>query len=117
MRGIKKEFGKHFLVELIDCNPDRLKYVKSVKKVFLAAARKSKAKILSYDFHQFSPSGVTGIIFIQESHFSVHTWPEERYAAFDIFTCGDMKPDAALQTMALGFQARRISKKIIQRGF
>ena len=26
---------------------------------------------------------------IAESHVAVHTWPQQGYAAIDIFTCGD----------------------------
>lgn len=117
MPGIRKTFGKHFLVELIGCDPDRLRYVPTVKKIFLSAACASKARIISHDFHQFYPWGVTGIIFIQESHFSIHTWPEDRYAAFDIFTCGKMNPEKAIQAMKIGLGASKIRQRIVARGF
>ena len=39
--------------------------------------------------HAFSPHGVTGVVVIAESHFAIHTWPEHRFAAVDLFTCGD----------------------------
>ncbi len=117
MRNIKKEFGKHYLVELINCDSSKLMYVKDVKSVFLCAAKKSKTNIIESNFYQFNPAGVTGIIFIKESHFSVHTWPEDRYAAFDIFTCGEMDPHTAIKVMKEGFCAKKIIKKIIRRGF
>jgi S-adenosylmethionine decarboxylase len=31
---------------------------------------------------------VSGVVVISESHISTHTWPEKRYAALDIYTCG-----------------------------
>ena len=117
MKKIKKEFGKHYLVELIHCDRTKLRYVKDVKRVFLRAAKESKASIIESNFYQFAPVGVTGIIFIKESHFSVHTWPEDRYAAFDILTCGTMDPEAAIEVMRKGFCAKRVIKKIIKRGF
>jgi spermidine synthase len=40
------------------------------------------------EFHQFSPHGVSGVVIITESHLTIHTWPEHRYAAVDFFTCG-----------------------------
>ena len=41
-------------------------------------------------FHTFSPHGVSGMVIVAESHFSIHTWPEYGYCAVDIFTCGDV---------------------------
>ncbi len=38
-------------------------------------------------FHQFAPSGVTGVVLLAESHLSVHTWPELRFAAVDVYVC------------------------------
>ncbi|EQD78774.1 S-adenosylmethionine decarboxylase, bacterial/archaeal, partial [mine drainage metagenome] len=28
-------------------------------------------------------------VVIAESHLAIHTWPEYKYAAVDVFTCGD----------------------------
>lgn len=117
MNDISKEFGKHYLVELVNCDESKLRYVKDVQDVFLCAARKGKANIIEYNFYQFNPVGVTGIIFIKESHFSVHTWPEDRYAAFDILTCGDIDSESAIEVMREGFCAKKIIKRIIKRGF
>jgi len=38
-------------------------------------------------FHQFEPQGVTGVILLAESHFSVHTYPENDKLFFDLFCC------------------------------
>jgi spermidine synthase len=45
--------------------------------------------VINSTFHHFSPFGVSGVVVIQESHLAIHTWPEYRYAAVDLFTCGD----------------------------
>ena len=31
--------------------------------------------------------GVSGVMVLKESHFTIHTWPEKQYAAVDIFLC------------------------------
>ena len=51
--------------------------------------KKSGATVLDYSFHVFEPQGVSGVVIIAESHFSVHAWPEHDYAAVDLFTCSD----------------------------
>jgi S-adenosylmethionine decarboxylase proenzyme len=53
------------------------------------AVNLSGATIITTAFHNFSPCGVSGVIVIAESHVAIHTWPEYRYSAVDIFTCGD----------------------------
>jgi len=44
-------------------------------------------ELISYDTTRFAPIGVTGIGVIGESHISVHTWPEHRYAHVELLTC------------------------------
>lgn len=117
MKPKRKEFGKHYLVEFIGCDAEKIKYVKPVEKVFLCAARKSRAKVVKYFFHQYRPFGVTGVILIKWSHFSLHTWPEDRYVAFDVFTCGEMFPEVAVEVIAEGFSAQRIRKRVVSRGY
>ena len=109
--------GKHYIVEYTGCTKDVLNKVEDIKPLFLKAAEESKATILKSDFHQFEPAGVTGYIFIAESHFSIHTWPEHNYVAFDILTCGDMEPEKAINFLTEGLGAKKTDINIIERGF
>lgn len=81
--------GRHMTVEFYDCNPLIIADSEKVKKAFLNAAKASKATVLDYSFHVFEPQGVSGVVIIAESHFSVHAWPEHNYAAVDLFTCSE----------------------------
>jgi len=116
--GLNKEFGSHFIIELIDCSPGRLRKVRDVKQTMAEVVQKSKSTVVRSSFHQFKPEGVTGMILIKESHFAIHTWPEESYAAADIFTCGqEMDPYIAIEVMKDRFEAREVRYQIIKRGF
>jgi S-adenosylmethionine decarboxylase len=53
------------------------------------AAEAGKLNILDVDVHRFEPHGISAILVLQESHFSVHTWPEHGYFAVDVFSCGN----------------------------
>jgi S-adenosylmethionine decarboxylase proenzyme len=117
MKETGREFGKHYLVEFIGCSPEKLSYVAEVREAFLGAAKKSRAAIIDYHFHQFEPFGVSGVILIAWSHFAIHTWPEDRYAAFDVFTCGEMYPELAIAELEKSFEAEEVSVKIIPRGY
>jgi S-adenosylmethionine decarboxylase len=85
-----KSLGKHVILELYGCNPELIDGETLVHEVLLEAAKIAKANVISSTFHQFSPQGVSGMVIIEESHFSIHTWPEHGYAAVDMFTCGDI---------------------------
>jgi S-adenosylmethionine decarboxylase len=67
-------------------------------------------------FHPFSPHGVSGVLAIEESHLSVHTWPEEGYAALDFYTCGDSDPELALLSLARAVGAGRAELLEVTRG-
>ncbi|MFH5833897.1 adenosylmethionine decarboxylase [Halalkalibaculum sp. DA3122] len=81
--------GRQILVEYYDCDAEKLNDVDFIESAFIEATKASKATIITHNFHKFSPHGVSGVIVIAESHVAIHTWPEYKYAAVDIFTCGE----------------------------
>lgn len=85
----KKSLGTHVLIDFYECSTKILNNIDLIKEYMLEAANVAKATIVYENFHKFSPYGVSGAIIIQESHFTIHTWPEYRYAAVDLFTCGN----------------------------
>ncbi|MHB8882787.1 MAG: adenosylmethionine decarboxylase [Thermodesulfovibrionales bacterium] len=109
--------GTHLLVELRDCNPEIIKDLKQVKNILVSAAKEAQATIVDISFHEFNPFGISGMVIIAESHFSIHTWPEYGYAAVDIFTCGDIiKPETAAAFLIKEFQSKSPSIVELKRG-
>ncbi|MEE2694146.1 MAG: adenosylmethionine decarboxylase [Pseudomonadota bacterium] len=77
----------------------------------------SRATLINIHLHRFTPSGgISGIAILAESHISVHTWPERKYAAVDIFMCGDTHPELAIPVLCKTFLTSQIDVKTIQRG-
>jgi len=112
-----KALGKHRILELYDCNNELLNNIEYIEDAVLNATRKSGATVIHYDFHKFSPHGVSGVVTIAESHVSIHTWPEYNYAAVDIFTCGEtVKPGIIQDALEQQLEAQRISSRQLQRG-
>ncbi len=108
----RADFGKHYLIDLRDCDPEIIKSVGPTREIVLRAAKECGATILDDHFHQFHPIGVSGVVLIAESHISVHTWPENGFAAADIFTCGEMKPQVAIDIMREGFRAKETTMNV-----
>jgi S-adenosylmethionine decarboxylase len=91
--------------------------VNEMERVMTEAVRISGATIIRPFFHKFSPQGISGIIVVAESHFSIHTWPEYGYAAVDFFTCGDqIRFDVAVKFIKDSLKAVSIQVMEIRRG-
>jgi S-adenosylmethionine/arginine decarboxylase-like enzyme len=43
-------------------------------------------RVLKEVFHKFETIGVTGTLLLQQSHISVHTYPEHKFLVIDIFS-------------------------------
>ena len=101
----KAESGKKETVEEIDNGPHYpagqhlLMDIRNVEEAFLASEeRLAKAMLtvvgdcgltlLSYHCHGLTPSGVSCVGVLLESHVSFHTWPSKGVVTLDLFTCG-----------------------------
>jgi S-adenosylmethionine decarboxylase len=107
-----KTLGRHLIMEFYQCEPQVLDHVESIRRIALGAAAAVRATVVGEAFHHFSPQGVSGTVVIAESHLSVHTWPEARYVAVDIFTCGGLDPRPGLEYLygQLGAQSCRMQE-------
>jgi S-adenosylmethionine decarboxylase len=109
--------GRHMLIELHDCDKEVLNDLSLLRDAMVESAIECGATVLGESFHHFSPQGVSGVVVIAESHLSIHTWPEYRYAAADIFTCGtSVNPEAAARALIEKVGAKNPSLREIQRG-
>ena len=109
--------GNQWMMEIYDCDPHQLERTNTVEDVLVEAARLCKATVISSEFHQFQPHGVSGVVIISESHLAIHTWPERGYAAVDVFTCGvHLRADVAADYIARQFGAKHYQVFELERG-
>ena len=115
--GEEPSLGSHLLVELYGCDPDSLKREDCVASAMRTAAVESKATVVDQSFHEFRPYGVSGAVIIQESHYTIHTWPEHEYAAVDLFYCGGtVLVHRAVEVLQERFKPTRIKFLVVRRG-
>ena len=102
--------GKHCILELYDCDKSKLNDEAFIRTNITSAAKSAGATLINLISHHFEPQGVTGLALLAESHISIHTWPENGYAAIDIFTCGDhTMPEKACQFLYNALLAKEFS--------
>jgi len=112
-----KRLGRHILAEFYNCDSEILKNTQLIEDYMLEAARCAKATVVKSVFHTFNPYGVSGVVVIQESHLSIHTWPEYGYAAIDLFTCGEeVNPWVAFKYLEGKLKAQKTETIEIDRG-
>jgi len=90
---------------------------RGVENALINAVNISGAKMVKSVVHEFNPHGISGVVVIEESHISVHTWPEYGYCALDIFTCGEeIDYYSALHYLRKKFKAKNLSVTEMKRG-
>jgi S-adenosylmethionine decarboxylase proenzyme len=96
---------RHLLLDVWLEDRAALERVEPLWGLLCAAAETAGARVLHAYAHQFAPWGMSGFLLLAESHVSIHTWPEEGYAALDILACGSLDPadvaDRFLRTLRL----------------
>lgn len=95
--------GTHLLIDLDDAeNLDDIELIESALK---DAALAGGATILNVDLHHFEPNGgVSGVVVLAESHITIHTWPENGFAALDVFMCGECDPYKSIPVLKRAFK-------------
>jgi len=116
MTEADQEFaGKHYIVDF--WGTQFLQDIELMEKALKDAAHIADATLLHIHLHQFSNhGGITGVALLAESHISVHTWPERGYAAFDVFMCGNAKPELAVDLLKQVFKPEKVDVNEILRG-
>src|SRR5919198_902096 len=93
--------GRHVLAELVGVNPNVLDDEAVVRAALTDAVVAAGATVIDVVAHRFSPSGLTVLAMLAESHASVHTWPDRGSAFVDVFTCGETAdPERAVELLA-----------------
>ena len=59
--------------------------------------------------------GISGLVFIAESHISLHTFVERHYMNIDVFSCRDFDAEQVIQDFVGQFQLTRFTSRLINR--
>jgi S-adenosylmethionine decarboxylase len=106
--------GVHLIVDLHGA--EGLDDIDLIEATLRRCVDAAQATLLHIHLHHFQPNGVSGVAVLAESHISIHTWPDARYAALDVFMCGKASPDACIPVLREAFKAARVEVSEILRG-
>jgi S-adenosylmethionine decarboxylase len=114
MRNGVRCAGVHLIIDLHGAK--RLNDIEHIEATLRRCVEASSATLLHIHLHHFQPSGVSGVAVLAESHISIHTWPEQGYAALDVFMCGSANPDKCVPVLREAFSAKRVGVNELLRG-
>lgn len=100
--------GTHLIIDFWGAK--RLDDLQLMERALRKCVIKCGATLLHLHLHHFTPNGgISGVTVLAESHISVHTWPERGFAAFDIFMCGNARPEEAVSILKRAFSPKNMN--------
>ncbi len=102
-----KKLGSLIMGEILNCKKLPAKAA-DLEKIMLDTAKILDVTVVQSTFHEFNPFGLSGVLVLAESHFSIHTWPEYNTAAIDLFSCKEIHPEKAIKHLQKSFDAESV---------
>jgi len=86
--------GKHLLCDFKNVDDEIIHDINKIKGVLDSICEAYEFTVLNRVEHIFQPEGFTVLYLLSESHLSVHTFPERKTIAFDLYTCRPYKDNS-----------------------
>lgn len=114
---VKKVIGKHVYGELYSCDVKKLMDENYLEEVIRRAAEVGDFTLLDIRTWKIHP-GVSAVGIVLESHISIHTWPEFRFATVDVYTCGERgDPERAFMYIVKALGAAKYTMRVSRRDY
>ena len=110
--------GRHLIVDVGNINDfELLNYANTIQPLMEKIIRDCNLSVVGELKHQFYPIGATIVYLLEESHLSIHTYPELRSCSIDLYSCNtETDFNTALEVIYNFFNREcYILKKIINR--
>lgn len=109
--------GYQVCIDLFDCDPAALDAPAEIEAAVRALAAGIGATVVEVSTHRFAPQGLSCIAQISASHIAIHTWPENHFAAVDVFSCTRrVNVEALIGLLRAAFGAGEVACTEVPRG-
>ncbi|WP_340198901.1 adenosylmethionine decarboxylase [Ascidiimonas sp. W6] len=108
--------GYHYIWDIHGCDEATISFTPFIDGLLHEIIDELNLSKVQSAFKQFQPVGVTGFILLEESHISIHTWPEHKFAAIDIFSCKPIEISKLKTYLLDKFRADLIETSSMKRG-
>ena len=84
--------------------------------IAVGAVRAGSGHVLDVSHVVFPNGAITLVLILAESHLSIHTWPEERLIAIDLFSCGAIDGQRVIDELVSGLRLDAVTVTTVERG-
>jgi S-adenosylmethionine decarboxylase len=123
MREERNEaFGPHLMLDLNECNTEKLKDYDLVFNVLnelpekIGMTKITQPYVFPYSGLVPEDKGITGTVIIAESHISIHTFQEKDHCFVDVFSCKPFDVEFAAEYLISTFESKKYDKYVVERG-
>lgn len=81
----------------------------------IGMTRISEPFVLRYEEGEPEEWGISGFVFLAESHVSVHTFAQRNYVNIDVFSCKDFDTNRAIEDLRTRFLLSQLRTCVIDR--
>lgn len=86
-----ERLGTSVMIDIKNSNFNYLNNLEYLTKMLLMITEMYKLTPIAITHKIFQPQGISINILLEESHLSIHTWPEKKKCSIDMFTCSKFK--------------------------
>ena len=97
--------NEEFLRELLTDYPSKI-----------GMTRISEPQIIRFTDCEPEEWGISGFVFLAESHIAIHTFVERSYVNIDVFSCKDFDSKQAIKDLQAKFELNQIRSYLLKRG-
>ena len=108
--------GYHYVWDVYDCKSVKISFKEQIRSLMDEIVLAVGINKVGESYKQFEPVGATGIILLEESHLSIHTWPEHNFIAVDLFSCQKIDPNIIGEILKQFCETDSFNFKEIMRG-
>ena len=115
--------GNHITIDAFGCEKKALDNKELIERILLEIPPKidmnrlTEPKVVYHEAKIKEERGITGFIIMAESHTSIHTYPEKRFFALDIFSVKEFDVDAIKDYLQQLFQPKEVKVNILRREY
>jgi len=104
--------SQHLLFDAVCEQPLTAADVEHIKNVI-----ETNLTVVNRVEHKFTPQGETIVFILSESHFTIHTYPENNFISMDIYVCNmDINLNKIVDQIAHKVSFSKVDQRILSRG-